>query len=141
MGAGILYVWRKDQREVCCPGLLMLGALPWLLTTLCERREGTGEELSGPEGPEEPVPRSGGACSTNSESQNFLLKPAPAKREESTHEGSRGFKGRKSTDARTAQGEEIKRLQERGRDWLARKQGSRAVSQKRDSQGRTGNSF
>lgn len=123
------------------PGLFMAEALPWQLTTLCERREGTGEEPGGPEGPEEPVPRSGGACSINSESRNFLLKPAPAKREESTHEGSPGFKGRKSTDARTGQGEEIKRLQERGRDWLARKQGSRAVSQKRDPQVRTGNSF
>lgn len=49
-------------------GLFKLEALPWQLTTLCERSEGMGEELGGPEGLEGLVPRSGGECSVNSES-------------------------------------------------------------------------
>lgn len=46
------------------PGAFHGGSVP----LAAERREGTGEELGGPEGLEELVPRSGGECSINSES-------------------------------------------------------------------------
>lgn len=48
---------------------------------------------------------------------NFLLEPAHTKSDRKHTQEDSGLKGRKSTDAWRAKGEEIKKSQERGKDW------------------------